>query len=227
MDYRDKRLRSSVHVEVDGLSLVVDTGPDFRQQVLRENITRLHAVLFTHAHKDHVAGLDDVRAFNFVQAMDMPVYADEISLNQIRTEFSYAFSPQRYPGIPQLQLQSIGHAPFHIKGTTITPLPVLHHQLPILGYRFGNFSYITDANNIPPETLELLKGTEVFVLNALQKEKHISHFNLSDALEVASLVGARKTFFTHISHKLGTHKAVSALLPDSVALAHDGLTISF
>lgn len=226
MDYRDKRLRASIHVEINGLSFVVDTGPDFRQQVLREGIRRLDAVLFTHGHKDHLAGLDDVRAFNFIQAMDMPVYATESVLNQIRVEYAYAFSPERYPGIPQLQLRNIGFAPFQINDTPIVPLPVMHHKLPVLGFRFGNFSYITDANHIPAATVELLKGTEVLVLNALQKEKHISHFNLPEALEVAKMIGARQTFFTHISHKLGLHKTVSATLPESIALAYDGLTIS-
>ena len=226
MDYRDKRLRSSVHVEVDGLSLVIDTGPDFRQQMLREGIRHLDAVVFTHGHRDHLAGLDDVRAYNFLQDSDMPLYAAGIVLEQIKTEFYYAFSPQKYPGIPQLQLNEIDSQPFKIGNTTITPLPVMHMKLPVLGFRIGNFSYITDANLVPNETYELLKGTEVLVLNALQKEKHISHFNLVEAVEVAKKIGARQTYFTHISHKLGLHRDVQKDLPESLALGHDGLTIA-
>lgn len=224
LDYRDKRLRSSIHIEVDGLSIVVDTGPDFRQQMLRENIHRLDAVLFTHGHRDHLAGLDDVRAYNFLQDSDMPLFAANVVLEQIRTEFYYAFSPTKYPGIPQLKLNTIDDQPFKIGNTLITPLPVMHMRLPVLGFRLGSFSYITDANLIPDNTYRLLEGTEVLVLNALQKEPHVSHFNLAEALVVAKKIGARQTYFTHISHKLGLHKEVQKELPESVALGHDGLT---
>ncbi len=226
LDYRDKRLRSSIHIEIDGLSIVVDTGPDFRQQMLREGTSRLDAVLFTHGHRDHLAGLDDVRAFNFLQGMDMPLYATEPVLEQIKSEFYYAFEPRKYPGIPQLQLHTIDHRPFKIGTVTITPLPVMHMFLPVLGFRVGNLSYITDANVISDETYELLKGTEVLVLNALQREKHLSHFNLEEAIVVARKVGAPRTFFTHISHKLGLHKSVQKELPESIALGYDGLTVA-
>ncbi len=226
LDFRDKRLRSSVLVEYEGLHIVVDTGPDFRQQMLREGTNRLDAVVFTHGHRDHLAGLDDVRAFNFLQNMDMPLYARQAVLDQIRSEFYYAFDANKYPGIPQLQLHTLNDRPFKIGGIEIIPLPVMHMRLPVLGFRFGNFSYITDANFIPEETFLLLEGTEVLVLNALQKESHVSHFTLQEAVAVAARVGARKTFFTHISHKLGTHKNVSKELPESVALAYDGLTIA-
>lgn len=213
-------------VEYQGLHIVVDTGPDFRQQMLREGTSRLDAVVFTHGHRDHLAGLDDVRAFNFLQNMDMPLYARQAVLDQIRSEFYYAFDANKYPGIPQLQLHALDDRPFKIGGIDIIPLPVMHMRLPVLGFRFGNFSYITDANFIPEETFLLLQGTEILVLNALQKEKHVSHFTLQEAVAVAARVGARKTFFTHISHKLGTHKNVSKELPESVALAYDGLTIA-
>ncbi len=226
LDYRDKRLRSSVHVESNGLSIVIDTGPDFRQQMLRESINRLDAVVFTHGHRDHLAGLDDVRAYNYLQQTDMPLFATSMVLDQIRTEFYYAFDGNKYPGIPQLQLNTIDTAPFTAGGITITPLPVMHMKLPVLGFRIGNFSYITDANLIPDKTMELLEGTEVLVLNALQKEKHISHFNLEEALLMARRIGAKKTFFTHISHKLGLHKKIQSELPESVALGHDGLTVT-
>lgn len=226
MDYRDKRLRSSVHVEVDGLSLVIDTGPDFRQQMLREGVRRLDAVLFTHGHRDHLAGLDDVRAFNFLQSSDMPLYAQQDVLDQIRTEFFYAFEQHKYPGIPQLQLNPIESQSFTIEKTRIQPLPVMHMKLPVLGFRIGNFSYITDANSISDSTLKLLEGTELLVLNALQKEKHVSHFNLEEAIAMAKVINAPKTLFTHISHKLGRHQMVQKELPQSVALAYDGFTVS-
>lgn len=224
LDYRDKRLRSSIHIQVDDLSLVIDTGPDFRQQMLRERINRLDAVLFTHSHKDHIAGLDDVRAYNYLQKIDMPVYGNADVLAQLKTEFYYAFEKNKYPGIPQLKLHEITE-PFSIGAVKILPLPVLHYQLPVLGFRINNFSYITDANQIPEQTLELLKGTHTLVLNALQREKHLSHFNLEEALAMAARIGANQTYFIHISHKLGLHKIVQRELPNSVALAYDGLSI--
>lgn len=225
LDYRDKRLRSSVHITINNTSLVIDTGPDFRQQMLRERIKKLDAILYTHAHKDHIAGLDDVRAYNFLQQKDMPVYGTKAVHQQLQTEFHYAFAEHKYPGIPQLDLIEIGDKDFTIDSVTITPLPVLHYKLPVVGFRIADFSYITDANHIPESTFEKLKGTKVLALNALQREKHLSHFNLSEALAVASKVGAEQTYFLHISHKLGTHKSVEKELPDSVALGYDGLTI--
>ncbi len=225
LDYRDKRLRSSIHINVEGKSFVIDTGPDFRQQMLRERIKKLDAVVFTHSHKDHIAGLDDVRAYNFLQMKSMPIYGTKQLHEQLKTEFYYAFSHERYPGIPQLDLIEIDEHPVEVDGITITPLPVMHLRMPVLGFRVRDFSYITDANFIPEETFEKLKGTRVLVLNALQREKHVSHFNLEEAIEVARKVGAPKTYFTHISHKLGTHKKVEKELPESIALGYDGLTI--
>jgi phosphoribosyl 1,2-cyclic phosphate phosphodiesterase len=226
LDYRDKRLRTSVHIDVDGVSLVIDTGPDFRQQMLRERVPRLDAILFTHGHKDHTAGLDDVRAYNFMQGQDMPVYGEQHTLAQLRVEFSYAFEPVRYPGIPQLNLIEINDAPFTAAGINIIPLPVTHLRLPVLGFRIGDFSYITDANHISDETIAKLKGTKVLVLNALQKDKHVSHFTLAEALVMAERIGAEKTYFTHMSHKIGLHKDVEAELPRTIALAYDGLAVT-
>lgn len=223
LDYRDQRLRSSVFLETDGGNLVIDTGPDFRQQMLREDIRKLDAVIFTHSHKDHIAGLDDVRAFNFLQKMDMPVYGRSDVLEQLKVEFYYAFEPQKYPGIPRLNLNEIDHQPFQINGVKIIPLPVFHLHMPVLGFRINNFSYITDANEIPEETFKKVEGSQVLVLNALQREKHISHFNLEQAIEIARKVGARQTYFTHISHKLGLHKEVEKELPHGIALSYDGL----
>jgi phosphoribosyl 1,2-cyclic phosphate phosphodiesterase len=226
MDYRDKRLRVSMHIEVEGKSFVIDIGPDFRQQMLRERISRLDAVILTHSHKDHIAGLDDVRAFNYLQQRDMPVYGTKQTLAQVQSEFYYAFEKDKYPGTPEIKLYEINDQGFQVNGIAFTPLPVLHMKMPVFGFRVGNFSYITDANFIPEETFEKLKGTEVLILNALQKDSHPSHFTLSEALAVAKKVGATQTYFTHISHKLGLHKAIEKELPESVALGYDGLSFT-
>jgi phosphoribosyl 1,2-cyclic phosphate phosphodiesterase len=222
VDFHDKRLRSSVHIEVDGLSLVIDTGPDFRQQMLRERIKRLDAVIFTHEHKDHTAGLDDIRSFNFLQQMDMPVYASTEVITQLKREFSYIFADHKYPGVPLVDVKLLDGKPFTIDQTTITPINVMHFKLPVFGFRIGDFTYITDANYISEEEKEKIKGSKVLVLNALQKTPHISHFTLDEAISLAQELKADQTYFTHISHKLGTHRDVSAQLPENIYLAYDG-----
>lgn len=194
--------------------------------MLRENVEKLDAVLFTHSHKDHTAGLDDVRAYNFLQHMDMPVYAQAHVMKQLTTEYAYIFEPHKYPGIPRLKLITIDEEPFLIGDTTVTPLPVQHLNMPVFGFRIGDFSYITDANAIPKQSMERLRGTKVLVLNALQREKHISHFNLEEAITMAQTIAAERTYFTHLSHKMGLHKMVDAELPDGIALAYDGLTLT-
>jgi phosphoribosyl 1,2-cyclic phosphate phosphodiesterase len=226
LDYRDKRLRTSIHIDIDGQSWVIDTGPDFRQQMLRENITRLDAVILTHAHRDHTSGIDDVRAYNFLQGINMPVFATTETLNQIKTDFSYIFGPDNYPGLPRLDLHPITDEPFELNGIPVTPLPVMHLRLPVLGFRIGNFSYITDANAIPGPTFEKLKGTHTLVINALQREDHISHFNLEQAITMVKRISPQKAYFTHISHKMGLHAEVSKELHKSIELAVDGLQIS-
>ncbi len=226
LDYRDKRLRTSIHIAVEDQSFVIDTGPDFRQQMLREKIKRLDAVIFTHAHRDHTAGLDDVRAYNFMQAMDMPVYGSAEVLAQLKVEYAYAFADVKYPGIPRLLLNEINHNNFRVNQVNITPLPVMHMKLPVLGFRINNFSYITDANFIPDTTFDLLKGTEVLVLNALQVEPHISHFNLEQAIATVEQIKPAKTYFTHISHKLDLHSVIERKLPHNISLAYDGLQIN-
>lgn len=225
LDFRDKRLRTSVHIAIDNKSFVIDSGPDFRQQMLREYVQRLDAVIFTHAHRDHTSGLDDVRAYNFKQNMDMPVYGTHDVLEQLKAEYDYIFANRNYPGLPRLDLIEITEQVFFIDKIKITPLPVMHLKLPVLGFRFGNFSYITDANFISDSTIEKLAGTEVLVLNVLQHEKHISHFNLQEALVMVEKIKPKKTYFTHISHKLGLHAEVSKKIPEGVSLAYDGLQI--
>ncbi len=227
MDYRDKRLRTSIHIDIDGRSFVVDTGPDFRQQALREGIKRLDAVIFTHSHKDHTAGLDDVRAYNYFQQSAMPVYGTLEVHQQLKREFYYAFSEKKYPGIPQLDLIEMTGEDFNVQGVPIITLPVNHMQLPVLGFRFRDFSYITDANEIPDSTLQKLKGTKTLVLNALQKDPHVSHFNLEEAIAMAKIINAETTYFIHLSHRMGLHKDVENELPPNIRLAYDGLKLSF
>ncbi len=195
-------------------------------QMLREGIKKLDAVLFTHEHKDHTAGLDDIRPFNYYQQADIPIFGRLAVLEQLQREYAYIFNEKRYPGVPQVDCVEIDHNPFQIKGVDITPIPVLHYKLPVLGFRIGNFSYITDANHIPEESFALLEGTEILVLNALQKEAHISHFTLDQAIEQALRIGAKKTYFTHISHRLGLHDEVEKELPEGMFLAYDGLKLS-
>lgn len=225
VDFRDKRLRTSIHLQIFDKSIVVDTGPDFRQQMIREGIQQLDAILFTHEHKDHTAGLDDIRPFNFRQKRDMPIYARQQVIDQIKTEFAYAFSEKKYPGVPQILTHTITNQPFSIKGIHINPIEVFHYKLPVFGFRINNFSYITDASYISPAEKEKLKGSEVLVLNALQREDHISHFTLQEALEIISEMKPRKAYLLHISHKLGLHSEISKELPEGVELAYDGLKI--
>jgi phosphoribosyl 1,2-cyclic phosphate phosphodiesterase len=226
LDFRDKRLRSSVFIETESVNLVIDTGPDFRQQMLREHIEKVDAILFTHAHRDHTAGLDDVRAYNFLHEIDMPVYGSVEVTHQLKNDFAYIFADKTYPGLPRIELKTINHQKFSIGRSTIIPLPVMHMKLPVMGFRIEHFSYITDANFIPDETLEKLKGTDVLVLNALQKEKHISHFNLNEAIAMVEKIKPTRAYFTHISHKLGLHRDIEKELPSNVFLAYDGLNVS-
>lgn len=226
LDFRDKRLRTSLHLQVAGKSLVFDTGPDFRQQMLRQRIHQLDAVIFTHEHKDHTAGLDDVRAYNFRQKKDMPIYGHPRVINQLKQEFAYAFADHRYPGVPLLEVHEIGNDPFQIDGTTLLPIEVLHYQLPVLGFRIGDFTYITDANSIADTEKEKIKGSQVLVLNALQQQAHISHFNLQEAIALAEELGAAQTYFTHISHRMGLHQEINPQLPPGISLAYDGLSLT-
>lgn len=227
LDYRDKRLRVSVHVAVGGKSIVIDSGPDFRQQVLRERIDHLDALLFTHEHKDHTAGMDDIRAYNFRQQRDMPVYAEQRVLNQLKQEFAYIFADYKYPGVPQVQTIPIldDQNTFEVEGITVQPIRALHYKLPVLGFRIGDFTYLTDANYIAPDAMERIRGSKVIVLNALRRESHISHFSLSEAVEILTDLAPQRGYLTHIGHQLGRHRDVEAELPDFIRLAYDGLRV--
>ncbi|RYZ23656.1 MAG: MBL fold metallo-hydrolase [Chitinophagaceae bacterium] len=223
-DPRDKRLRSSLLVKSGTTTLVVDTGPDFRYQALRAGMRHLDAVLFTHPHKDHIAGLDDVRAFNFFQGTAMPLYANEMTQEALVREFAYAFADHKYPGVPNLELRSIGSDPFTVGDIPVQPVEVWHLRMPVLGFRFGAFTYITDANRIDDSEKEKIRGSEVLVVNALRREKHISHYNLEEAIALVRELGIPKAYFTHISHQLGRHADVEKELPEGIHLAYDGLT---
>ncbi len=225
IDHQDKRLRTAVHVQTDDSSIIIDTGPDFRQQVLRERIRSLDAVLYTHEHKDHTAGLDDIRGFNFALKKDIPLFGRERVLNQLKKEFAYVFQSKPYPGVPRVVVNEINGSPFSINETSIIPIEVMHLKLPVYGFRIGDFTYITDANFIAEEEMQKIRGSRILVLNALQQDPHISHFNLEDALKMVQKLNPEKAFFTHISHKMGTHRDVSDILPDNVELAYDGLQI--
>lgn len=226
IDFQDKRLRTSIHIETENLSLVIDTGPDFRQQMLRERVKKLDAVLYTHAHKDHTAGMDDIRSYNFKQKVDMPIYATADVITQLKQEFSYVFAEKKYPGIPQVVVNEIINQPFKIKELTINPILVMHYKLPVFGFRIHDFTYITDANYISDEEKEKIKGSKILVLNALQKEQHISHFSLAQALDLIEEIAPEQAYLTHISHRLGKHRHVKNELPDNVQLAFDGLKVN-
>tara|TARA_R110000823_G_scaffold295431_4_gene415134 strand:+ start:375906 stop:376667 length:762 start_codon:yes stop_codon:yes gene_type:complete len=225
LDFRDKRLRTSIHIEIGDSSIIFDSGPDFRQQILRENITCLDALVFTHEHKDHTAGMDDIRSFNFLQKKDIPVYARKNVIEQLKREFAYIFSETKYPGIPSVDIKEIKNTPFVIGKTEIIPIEVTHFKLPVFGFRIKDFTYITDAKTISDTEKEKIKGSKILVINALQKEEHPSHMTLNEAIALAKEMNADKTYFTHLSHKMGTHKKTEKLLPENIEIAYDGLKI--
>ncbi|NCW88651.1 MAG: MBL fold metallo-hydrolase, partial [Chitinophagia bacterium] len=221
----DKRLRSSIMVESATTRLVVDTGPDFRYQMLRQKVKHLDAVVFTHPHKDHLAGLDDIRAFNYFSKKPMDVYADSLTEEALRRDFYYAFSDTRYPGIPELNLHTITEEIFWVGDIPVQPIQVWHHRMPVLGFRFGSFTYITDANRIDEDQQQKIRGSKVLVLNALRKQEHLSHFTLEQALEMIDQLKVPTGYLTHISHQLGLHAEVESELPEHIHLAWDGLVL--
>jgi phosphoribosyl 1,2-cyclic phosphate phosphodiesterase len=222
-DERDKRLRTSLLLESGGTTLLFDAGPDFRQQMLREKVTRLDSIIITHEHKDHIGGLDDVRAFNHKSSDAIDIWAEERVQKALKIEYSYVFSENKYPGIPKMRLNDIPSDAFSIRGIKIIPVRVFHYRLPVYGFRIGNFAYITDANYIPEESKERLFGVKYLVINALRKEKHISHFSLREALDVIREISPKKAWITHISHQMGLHDEISGELPGGIALGFDGL----
>ena len=225
VDYRDQRLRSSVLIEHKATTLLIDTGPDFRQQMLTQRVQKLDAVLYTHEHKDHTAGLDDIRSFNFKQKIDMPLFGRKSTLEEIKQQYAYMFATSKYPGVASVILNEIKNEPFVIGDINIQPVEVMHYKLPVFGFRFDNIAYITDAKSISEKERNKLKGLDWLVINALQKKPHISHFTLEEALEVIDELKPKKAYLTHISHYLGLHQEIENELPDNVYLAFDGLIL--
>ncbi|MEN9298144.1 MAG: hypothetical protein RLZZ429_457 [Bacteroidota bacterium] len=221
----DKRLRSSVLIQSAQTSLVVDTTPDFRYQMLRINNRRLDAVVYTHPHKDHLAGLDDIRAYNYFNKKPMDIYANTLTEEALRRDYYYAFSDTRYPGVPELNLITIDHQPFFVGDIPVLPIEVWHYKMPVFGFRFGDFTYITDANRIEESEKEKIRGSKILVLNALRKENHLSHFTLDEAVALAKELNIPQVYFTHISHQLGLHETINRELPSHMQLAFDGLQL--
>ena len=224
-DKKDNRLRASILVQSSTTTIVVDTTPDFRYQMLREKVKKIDAVLFTHPHKDHIAGLDDIRAFNYFQQSSINIYANTLTQEALKKEFSYIFAEKKYPGIPEIDLRTIDRQPFVIGDITIIPIPVWHFHMPVLGFRFGDFTYITDANKIEAEERKKITGSKIMVLNALREKKHISHFNLAEAIEIIQQLKVPEAYFIHLSHQIGKHQDVEKNLPAGIHLAYDGLVL--
>ncbi|MBD3636779.1 MAG: MBL fold metallo-hydrolase [Crocinitomicaceae bacterium] len=220
-DPKDNRLRTSVMITLGDKNVVIDTGPDFRQQMLNNEVQMVDAVLFTHEHKDHIAGMDDIRPFNFKSRNPMEIYASEHVQQALKREYHYVFHNDGYPGVPKVNLHSIGDESFKLFGEEIIPINVLHYKLPVKAFRVRGVTYITDANFVAEEEFDKIKGTEILVVNALRKKKHISHFNLEEALEFIERVNPKKAYLTHISHLMGKHADVSTELPDNVEIAYD------
>lgn len=224
-DERDKRLRSSIMVQSSTTTFVVDTTPDFRQQMLRIQNNKLDAILFTHSHKDHIAGMDDIRPYNYFQERPIDVFANAYTAEALKREYMYVFADYKYPGIPEINLIEIDDKPFYIGDIPVLPIIVWHHKMPVHTFRFGNFTYITDANRIDENEKEKIKGSEVVVLNALRKETHISHFTLQQAVDLVQELEIPRGLFTHISHQLGKHDTINTDLPNHIKLAFDGLIV--
>lgn len=224
-DPKDKRLRSSILVQSDTTSFVVDTTPDFRYQMLRLHVKKLDAVLYTHPHKDHVAGLDDTKAFNYFSGKPMEVYANSLTEEALKREFAYVFADKKYPGIPEINLNTIDQHPFMIGDIPVRPILVWHLKMPVLAFRFGNFTYVTDANKIEEPEKEKIKGSDIMIVNALRHKIHLSHFSLDEAVALVQELKVPKAYFTHISHQLGLHNEIMKELPPGIELAWDGLQI--
>jgi len=227
-DAKDKRLRSSIMLTINGKNYVIDSGPDFRQQMLRENVSTLDAIIYTHEHKDHIAGMDDVRAFNFIEKRDMQIYCSKNVEKALHREFHYVFEAEKYPGVPRVNIQLISKdQEFSLEeGINVLPIEVMHYKMPVLGFRIGDFAYVTDAKTISENEKKKLKGVKVLILNALRKEEHISHFNLAQALELIEEVQPEKAYLTHISHLFGKQNEIESLLPEHVSVAFDGMKLT-
>ena len=222
-DEHDKRLRSSVMIDIEDKKLIIDAGPDFRTQMLQAQVKNVRALLRTHEHKDHIGGLDDIRAFNWVKQGGVDVYCNHLTMKAIHKDYDYAFAKFKYPGVPEMNIHVVDEAPFLIDDIEVIPITVMHYKLPVTAFRIANFAYVTDANYIPEESMKKLEGVEYLVINALRKEPHLSHFTLGQALEVVKRLNVKQAYITHIGHQMGLHGEVLGELPDNVKLAHDML----
>lgn len=222
---KDKRLRSSILIEHEGTTVVIDSGPDFRQQMLRAKVDHIDGLVFTHEHKDHIAGMDDIRAFNYIHNEKVNVFATLRVQDALHREFPYVFDDYKYPGVPELEMHTIDDQPFKIGNINLIPIKVLHYRLPVLGFRMGDFTYITDANSIPEESMSKIMGSKIVVINALRREPHVSHFTLEEAMRIIDKIGPEKAYLTHISHQLGLNDDVDAELPTNIQCAFDGMVV--
>tara|TARA_Y100000746_G_scaffold230982_1_gene243671 strand:+ start:233 stop:994 length:762 start_codon:yes stop_codon:yes gene_type:complete len=223
---KDKRLRSSVLINVDGNTLVIDTGPDFRQQMLRENVKKLDAVLFTHSHKDHTAGLDDIRSYNFRSKKPMEVFCSNDVLSALKMEFSYIFADFKYPGVPKVNINLIDKSIFNFNNISITPIKALHHKLPVHGFRIKDFVYLTDISEISQEEKKKILNADIIVLDSLRKEPHLSHLCLQESIDLIKEVNPKRAYLIHISHLMGLHNEINSEIPSNISLAYDGLKIT-
>ncbi len=212
-------------IEHNGIKVVIDSGPDFRQQMLRAKVDHIDGLVFTHEHKDHIAGMDDIRAYNYVHREKVNVYATPRVQEALRREFPYIFEDLKYPGVPEIEMHTLDGTPFNIRELELVPVEVLHYRLPVLGFRIGDFTYITDANAISEKEMMKIRGSRILVINALRREPHVSHFNLSEAIEILSQAKPEMAFLTHISHQLGRHCDVNAELPPGIECAYDGMEL--
>ena len=226
-DEHDKRLRCSAMIDIWERKLIIDAGPDIRTQMLRAGVKDVTALLLTHEHKDHIGGLDDIRAFNWVKNGEVDIYCNQRTKDVIYKDYDYAFAEFRYPGVPEMNIHVIDEAPFHIDDIEVIPVTVMHYRLPVSAFRIGNFAYVTDANFISEESMKKLEGVEYMVINALRKEIHLSHFTLNQAIQVVQRLNVKQAYITHIGHQMGLHEQVSLELPENVKLAYDMLTFEF